>query len=222
MAIEIKNINKSFKHDELSVLEDINLNIDDGKFVCLLGPSGCGKTTLLRLISGLDKPSSGEIIADGEVVKGPSGDRAVIFQQYSLFPWLTVLDNVMFGLNISGKASKEENLKTAERYLERVGLIEFKDNSYTGRIIHQTPANYRQEDTITDAEYRSLRKMMFDMEKIIEIYNNNAIKYYDNSDGKYFNIDDLNENDIDKLIQEKEFLVKNTCDNESINFIKQI
>ena len=101
-------------------------------------------------------------------------------------------------------------------------LIEFKDNSYTGRIIHQTPANYRQEDTITDAEYRSLRKMMLDMEKIIEIYNNNAIKYYDNSDGKYFNSDDLNENDIDKLIQEKEFLVKNTCDNESINFIKQI
>lgn len=102
-------------------------------------------------------------------------------------------------------------------------LIEFKDNSYTGRIIHQTPANYRQEDTITDAEYRSLRKMMFDMEKIIEIYNNNnAIKYYENSDGKYFNSDDLNENDIDKLIQEKEFLVKNTCDNESINFIKQI
>lgn len=101
-------------------------------------------------------------------------------------------------------------------------LIEFKNNSYTGRIIHQTPANYRQEDTITDAEYRSLRKMMFDMEKIIEIYNNNAIKYYDNSDGKYFNSDDLNENDIDKLIQEKEFLVKNTCDNESINFIKQI
>ena len=101
-------------------------------------------------------------------------------------------------------------------------LIEFKDNSYTGRIIHQTPANYRQEDTITDAEYRSLRKMIFDMEKIIEIYNNNAIKYYDNSDGKYFNSDDLNENDIDKLIQEKEFLVKNTCDNESINFIKQI
>lgn len=101
-------------------------------------------------------------------------------------------------------------------------LIEFKDNSYNGRIIHQTPANFRQEDTITDAEYRSLRKMMFDMEKIIEIYNNNAIKYYDNSDGKYFNSDDLNENDIDKLIQEKEFLVKNTCDNESINFIKQI
>ena len=101
-------------------------------------------------------------------------------------------------------------------------LIEFKDNSYTGRIIHQTPANYRQEDTITDAEYRSLRKMMFDMEKIVELYNNNAIKYHENSIGRYYACDDLKENDIEKLIQEKGFLVKNTCDNESIDFIKQI
>ena len=90
MAIEIKNINKSFKSkktDKLSVLEDINLTIDDGELVCLLGPSGCGKTTLLRLIAGLDQPTSGEIIANGEVVKKPSGDRAVIFQQYSLYSW---------------------------------------------------------------------------------------------------------------------------------------
>lgn len=129
MAIEVKNINKSFKTNkkDLEVLKDINLHIDDGKLVCLLGPSGCGKTTLLRLIAGLDVPTSGEIIADGEVVKKPSGDRAVIFQQYSLFPWLTVLDNVMFGLNLNNK-SKEENLKSAETYLERVGLIEFKDS----------------------------------------------------------------------------------------------
>ncbi len=103
MAIEVKNINKSFKTNkkDLEVLKDINLHIDDGKLVCLLGPSGCGKTTLLRLIAGLDIPTSGEIIADGDVVKKPSGDRAVIFQQYSLFPWLTVLDNVMFGLNLN-------------------------------------------------------------------------------------------------------------------------
>lgn len=129
MTIEINNINKSFNaHDEtLTVLKDINLNIDDGEFICLLGPSGCGKTTLLRMIAGLDKPTSGEVVANGEVVKKPSGDRSVIFQQYSLFPWLTVLDNVMFGLNISG-GSKEENLKAAERYLERVGLIDFKDS----------------------------------------------------------------------------------------------
>ena len=96
--------------------------------ICLLGPSGCGKTTLLRLIAGLEKPTSGEIIANGELVKKPSGDRAVIFQQYSLFPWLTVLQNVTFGLEMTKKGTKEENVAAAERYLESVGLIDFKDS----------------------------------------------------------------------------------------------
>ena len=129
MSIEIKNINKSFdgRGKNLSVLEDINLEINDGELICLLGPSGCGKTTLLRLIAGLDQPTSGEIVANGEVVEKPSGDRAVIFQQYSLFPWLTVIQNVTFGLEISG-GSKEENIKAAERYLKSVGLLEFKDS----------------------------------------------------------------------------------------------
>ena len=108
-------------------MENINLNINDGELVCLLGPSGCGKTTLLRLIAGLDYPTSGEIVANGEVVEKPSGDRAVIFQQYSLFPWLTVLQNVTFGLEMSG-GSKDENIKAAERYLESVGLLDFKDS----------------------------------------------------------------------------------------------
>ena len=131
MSIEVKNINKTFegkKRDKLSVLEDINLTIEDGEFICLLGPSGCGKTTLLRLIAGLDKPTSGEIVANGEVVEKPSGDRAVIFQQYSLFPWLTVLENVTFGLEMTKKGSKEENVAAAERYLKSVGLIDFKDS----------------------------------------------------------------------------------------------
>ena len=130
MTIEIKNICKSFegKNKNLSVLKDINLTINDGELICLLGPSGCGKTTLLRLIAGLEHPSSGEIIANGEVVKKPSGDRAVIFQQYSLFPWLTVLQNVTFGLEMTKKGTKEENIAAAERYLESVGLIDFKDS----------------------------------------------------------------------------------------------
>ena len=129
MSIEIKNINKSFdgRGKNLSVLENINLEINDGELICLLGPSGCGKTTLLRLIAGLDQPTSGEIVANGELVEKPSGDRAVIFQQYSLFPWLTVLQNVTFGLEISG-GSKEENIQAAERYLKSVGLLEFKDS----------------------------------------------------------------------------------------------
>ena len=130
MTIEIKNICKSFegKNKNLSVLKDINLTINDGELICLLGPSGCGKTTLLRLIAGLEQPSSGEIIANGELVKKPSGDRAVIFQQYSLFPWLTVLQNVTFGLEMTKKGTKEENIAAAERYLESVGLIDFKDS----------------------------------------------------------------------------------------------
>lgn len=101
-------------------------------------------------------------------------------------------------------------------------LIEFKDNSYNGRIIHQTPSIFRQEDTITDAEYRSLRKMMFDMEKIIELYNNKSIKYYENNGGIFYNIDDLKESDVKKIIENSSFLAKNTCDNETIEFIKQI
>ena len=130
MTIEIKNICKSFegKNKNLSVLKDINLTINDGELICLLGPSGCGKTTLLRLIAGLEQPTSGEIIANGEVVKKPSGDRAVIFQQYSLFPWLTVLQNVTFGLEMTNKGSKAENVAAAERYLTSVGLIDFKDS----------------------------------------------------------------------------------------------
>ena len=131
MSIEVKNINKTFKSkktDQLSVLENINLTINDGELICLLGPSGCGKTTLLRLIAGLEQPTSGEIVANGEVVKKPSGDRAVIFQQYSLFPWMTVLQNVTFGLEMTKKGSKAENIAAAERYLTSVGLIDFKDS----------------------------------------------------------------------------------------------
>lgn len=131
MSIEVKSIYKTFKSkktDQLSVLEDINLTVNDGELICLLGPSGCGKTTLLRLIAGLEQPTSGEIVANGEVVKNPSGDRAVIFQQYSLFPWLTVLQNVTFGLEMTKKGSKDENVAAAERYLKSVGLIDFKDS----------------------------------------------------------------------------------------------
>ena len=145
MSIEVKNINKSFegkKSDKLSVLENINVHIDDGQLVCLLGPSGCGKTTLLRLIAGLDNPTSGEIVANGEVVEKPSGDRAVIFQQYSLFPWLTVLQNVTFGLEMTNKGNKAENIAAAERYLTSVGLIDFKD-SYPHELSGKIGTSFR-------------------------------------------------------------------------------
>ncbi len=128
LAIDVKNVSKSFvtKDKDFTALKNVDLHVDDGELICLLGPSGCGKTTLLRMIGGLEKADEGEIFDRGELVTGPSKDRGFIFQQYSLFPWLNVLDNVMFGLNLNKDSSKEENLAAAERYLERVGLADFK------------------------------------------------------------------------------------------------
>ena len=129
MTFEIENVSKTFvskdnKEEEVYALKDINLTIETGKFVCFVGPSGCGKTTLLRLIEGFENPTEGTIKDDGEIVTEPSSQRGFIFQNYSLFPWLNVLDNVMFGLDISGKPEKE-NKERAMKYLEAVGLKKF-------------------------------------------------------------------------------------------------
>ena len=160
MSIEVNNASKSFKSnnkDVLTVLKDINLKIDDGELICLVGPSGCGKTTLLRLIAGLENLTSGEVIANGEIVKRPSGDRAVIFQQYSLFPWLTVLQNVTFGLEMTGKGSDDENIKAAEKYLESVGLVEFKD-SYP----HELSGGMKQRVAIIRSLLNNSRILLMD------------------------------------------------------------
>jgi NitT/TauT family transport system ATP-binding protein len=126
--LELHNVTKTFKSEEgeIKALENTNFVVKSSEFLCIVGPSGCGKTTLLRMIAGLDYPSSGEIILDGERVCGPSPDRGMVFQEYSLFPWKTVLKNVEFGLEILGIPNK---LKIAEEYLELVGLKDF-ENSY--------------------------------------------------------------------------------------------
>lgn len=127
MVFEIEHVSKDFvgnDEEEVDALEDINLTIDDGKFVCFIGPSGCGKTTLLRLIEGFENPTEGTIKEDGKEITKPSSNRGFIFQEYSLFPWLNVIDNVTFGLSIAGKP-EEENKKRAMEYLEAVGLKDF-------------------------------------------------------------------------------------------------
>ncbi len=101
-------------------------------------------------------------------------------------------------------------------------LIEYKNNKYDGRIIHQTNANFRQEDTVTDAEFRSLRKMMLDMEKIINLYNNNNITYYNNTNPMIIDYHVIDKSKLQNIIENSSFLVKNLCDDEEINFIKQI
>ena len=123
----IENLSKVFKkgNQEFPALADVNLTVRDGEFVTILGPSGCGKTTLLRIIAGLETYTGGTVLLDGELISGPGPKRGMVFQEYSLFPWKTVLGNVMFGPLMKG-VSKKEAEETAFSYLELVGLSDFK------------------------------------------------------------------------------------------------
>ncbi len=122
-GIEVQAVRFAYNGDP--VLVDINLNVAEGAFVCLLGPSGCGKTTLLRLLAGLDLPAEGTISWKGAVIQGPSLDRGVVFQNYSLFPWLTLAQNIELALSKSHpQHDRNWRHKHAEDYLARVGLAE--------------------------------------------------------------------------------------------------
>jgi NitT/TauT family transport system ATP-binding protein len=126
--VEIRNLNKTFKSDNqtLLALEDINLSIPQGKFVVLIGPSGCGKTTLINLIAGFEKPSSGSILLEGKPIEKPGPDRGFVFQDYALFPWKTVLGNVMFGL-VNNGWKKQEAKERAKEFIRMVNLTGFED-----------------------------------------------------------------------------------------------
>jgi taurine transport system ATP-binding protein len=111
---------------QVSALKDINLSIFDGEFVCLLGPSGCGKSTLLKIIAGFIAPTAGSATLDGEIIQGPDWHRGVVFQQPPLYPWLTVRDNIGFGLKMRG-VDKKESRELIDTYLEKVRLTKFAD-----------------------------------------------------------------------------------------------
>lgn len=128
-GVTIQNLSKVFPKGNGAVVEalkDVNLEIQDQEFACLVGPSGCGKTTLLRIIAGLETPTTGSVTIDGTVITGPDPKRGMVFQEYSLFPWRTVIDNIGFGLEMKG-VPKAERQEIAGRYLEMVGLAEFRD-----------------------------------------------------------------------------------------------
>lgn len=111
------------KSEELVVFEDVNFGIDKGEFVCIIGHSGCGKSTILNVLAGLDMPSRGNIVMDGQEVIGPSLDRGVVFQNYSLLPWLSTIHNVSFGVKARWPHwSKAKVLEHSKHYLEMVGL----------------------------------------------------------------------------------------------------
>ncbi|MFO7243500.1 MAG: ABC transporter ATP-binding protein [Actinomycetes bacterium] len=125
-AIEIRNLAKVFSSSRRTThaLNETNLSIGDGEFVCIVGPSGCGKTTLLNLIAGFLSPTSGEITVDGRVVEGPSAERAVVFQADAVFPWLTVEQNVAFGPQVQGRLGRGAT-GDVHHYLDLVGLADF-------------------------------------------------------------------------------------------------
>jgi len=127
--VSLQEISKTFqtrKKEKLIALDNITLDIQPGTFVSFLGPSGCGKSTLLRLIAGLETPTSGQVLIDGRTVSGPQGNVGMVFQSYSSFPWLTVRDNVGFGLNVNGsKINPGEKKEFVDRMLTLVGLQDF-------------------------------------------------------------------------------------------------
>ncbi|MEO1295000.1 MAG: ABC transporter ATP-binding protein [Cyanobacteria bacterium J06636_16] len=126
MHLEVSKVHKQFETRQGSVvaLKDVNLNVESGEFVCAVGASGSGKSTLLRLIAGLETPTAGAIIVDGQVIIGPGADRGMVFQSYTLYPWMTVQENVKFGLKLQG-IDKRSRREQASRYIDVVGLAPF-------------------------------------------------------------------------------------------------
>jgi NitT/TauT family transport system ATP-binding protein len=122
--VQKRFVDRKRRHETLA-LEEINLVVNDGEFVCLLGPSGCGKTTILNILAGFEAPSSGEVLSSGWPISSPGPDRGVVFQQPQLFPWLSVKDNIAFGPTMAGTDSQTVKHKTAE-LLSLVGLMGFE------------------------------------------------------------------------------------------------
>ncbi len=143
VPMEVKGLNKQF--GEVTALKDINLKIHKREFVCVIGPSGCGKSTLIRILAGLEQASSGQVLLNGEPVTEPGPERGMVFQGYTLFPWLTVKKNIMFGLLESGydKGTAESE---AREWINLIGLTKF-ENSYP----HQLSGGMKQRVAIARA-----------------------------------------------------------------------
>jgi len=131
VKLQVKNLHKTFfaenkKAQDVVALKDINLEVKESEFVVLVGPSGCGKSTLLNIIGGLDTATEGEILVDGKAISAPGADRGMVFQGYSLFPWLTVQKNVEFGMKMKN-VPQQERTQIASEYIKLVGLEGFEN-----------------------------------------------------------------------------------------------
>lgn len=158
ISLEVKDLCKEFETPTkiVTALKDINFKMHKREFVCIIGPSGCGKSTLIRILAGLETPSSGNVLLDGKEVHGPGPDRGMVFQGYTLFPWLTVKKNVMFGLERSGHR-KESADQDARQWIDLVGLTKFVD-SYP----HQLSGGMKQRVAIARALANQPRILLMD------------------------------------------------------------
>lgn len=158
VILEVKNLGKVYKtaKGETTALKDINFKTHRREFVCVIGPSGCGKSTLVRILAGLESHSSGDVLLDGKPVTGPGRDRGMVFQGYTLFPWLSVKKNVMFGIEMNGMGALEAG-REAELWLELVGLEKFA-NSYP----HELSGGMKQRVAIARALVNQPRILLMD------------------------------------------------------------
>lgn len=127
--IDIKNLTVEYsdKNHSFKALDNVSFSVEPGEFVSIIGSSGCGKSTLLSILEGINSPTDGKILIDGNPISGTGFDRGVVFQHYSLFPWMTARNNVAFGIKQAKKElKKDERLKIADKFLDKVGLEEFK------------------------------------------------------------------------------------------------
>src|SRR5438067_7303455 len=146
--VSLKDISRPYKGNNgsrLLALDSSNLQVKTGAFLCIVGPSGCGKSTLLHLIAGLQQPSHGHVLVDDKLVDGPGTDRILIFQELGLFPWLTVAQNVEFGMRMKNVAKPQREAKVRE-YLRLVHLHQFKDS-----YVHQLSGGMRQRVALARA-----------------------------------------------------------------------
>ena len=157
--LEIDGVSKWFRDGvvQTHALDDVSLHVDEGEFVCLVGPSGCGKSTLLNLIAGLEFPDSGTVKADGRTVAGPGRERMVMFQESALFPWTSVLGNVLFGLKRKQGLKDSERLEVARYYIKLVGLERFERSN-----IHELSGGMRQRVALARALAPNPRLLLMD------------------------------------------------------------
>lgn len=158
VILDVKNLHKVFNSasGEVAVLKNISFTTHRREFLCVIGPSGCGKSTLARILAGLEAHSSGEVLLDGVAIKGPGRDRGMVFQGYTLFPWLNVKRNVMFGLEVNGMDASEA-AREAGLWLELVGLDKFA-NAYP----HELSGGMKQRVAIARALVNQPRILLMD------------------------------------------------------------